>query len=640
MSDELAKNLQEQANIEDEKPKKKFNFNFQQAAAKPFTPSSPLGNTFQPGASSRYAYQDFSNYAKPQPEQDPSHFSAPQQSAQQSVTLDQYQNKTSGASLSTRGANKGKNVLTLGKKPEHKEAKVITVGAKSALTETKASSPSSATSLAPASASSTEQTKEPKIPAKEPPKPSHAEAKACEKASASVAVDSEAIIKEQEQLDQEVVQDMFGDAEALKEHMSIIFMGHVDAGKSTMGGNLLYLTGSVDKRTIDKYEREAQDAGRQGWYLSWVMDTNKEERNEGKTIEVGRATFETEKRRYTILDAPGHKMYVPSMIGGASQADAGILVISARAGEYETGFEKGGQTREHAVLAKTQGVDRMVVVVNKMDDPTVNWSKERFDECTSKLAVFLKATGYTNVTYMPVSGFTGAGLKDPVPKADAPWYSGPSLIEWLESVPLENRKIGAPFMLPVSSKAKDLGTVVEGKIESGALKKGASLLMMPNRQSVEVSTIFDESEQEINGAVVGDQVRLKLKGIDEEEIQIGYVLTSSKNPVKAVSRFEAQIAIVDIKSILTTGFSCVMHVHTAVEEVVFSQLLHKLEKGTNRKSKKAPAFAKKGMKIIAILETPSPVCVEEFAKTPQLGRFTLRDQGQTIAIGKVTKILD
>lgn len=150
----------------------------------------------------------------------------------------------------------------------------------------------------------------------------------------------------------------------------------------------------VDERTMDKFKREAKEQGRESWYLSWALDLTKEERSKGKTVEVGRAYFETEKRRYTVLDAPGHKTFVPSMIGGASQADVGILVISARKGEYETGFEKGGQTREHAVLAKTQGVNKLIVVVNKMDDPTVEWSKDRFTECTTKLAQFLKATGY------------------------------------------------------------------------------------------------------------------------------------------------------------------------------------------------------------------------------------------------------
>jgi peptide chain release factor subunit 3 len=186
----------------------------------------------------------------------------------------------------------------------------------------------------------------------------------------------------------------------------LIFIGHVDAGKSSLGGSILYATGMVDERTMEKFKREAKEQGRESWYLSWALDLTREERAKGKTVEVGRAFFETEKRRYTVLDAPGHKNFVPSMIGGASQADVGILVISARKGEYETGFEKGGQTREHAVLAKTQGVNRLVVVVNKMDDPTVNWSKERYDECTTKLAQFLKGTGYNPKTGEFTLGFS------------------------------------------------------------------------------------------------------------------------------------------------------------------------------------------------------------------------------------------
>lgn len=451
---------------------------------------------------------------------------------------------------------------------------------------------------------------------------------------------ADALIKEQEdEVDEEIVNDMFGG----KDHVSIIFMGHVDAGKSTMGGNLLYLTGSVDKRTIEKYEREAKDAGRQGWYLSWVMDTNKEERNDGKTIEVGKAYFETEKRRYTILDAPGHKMYVSEMIGGASQADVGILVISARKGEYETGFEKGGQTREHALLAKTQGVNKMIVVINKMDDPTVNWSQERYDQCVSNLSNYLKAIGYNvkqDVVFMPVSGYSGAGLKERVKKEECPWYDGPALLEYLDEMKHVDRHVNAPFMLPIASKMKDLGTVVEGKIESGHIKKGQSTLLMPNKIPVEIQNIYNETENEVDMAVCGEQVKLRIKGIEEEDISAGFVLTSPKNPIKNVTRFVAQIAIVELKSIMSAGFSCVMHVHTAIEEVHITRLLHKLERGTNRKSKKPPAFAKKGMKIIALLETEAPVCVETYDDYPQLGRFTLRDQGTTIAIGKIVKILE
>lgn len=192
--------------------------------------------------------------------------------------------------------------------------------------------------------------------------------------TATESRDAESVAKEQEEeLDEALVQDMYG-----KEHVNIVFIGHVDAGKSTLGGNILFLTGMVDERTMEKYEKEAKDAGRESWYLSWALDTNKEERAKGKTVEVGRARFETEKRRYTILDAPGHKSYVPNMISGAAQADVGLLVISARKGEFETGFDKGGQTREHAVLAKMNGINKLVVVINKMDDPTVEWSKERY----------------------------------------------------------------------------------------------------------------------------------------------------------------------------------------------------------------------------------------------------------------------
>ncbi|KAK9377959.1 P-loop containing nucleoside triphosphate hydrolase protein [Lipomyces chichibuensis] len=448
------------------------------------------------------------------------------------------------------------------------------------------------------------------------------------------------IVDDSDKIDEEVVEDLYG-----KEHLSIIFMGHVDAGKSTMGGNLLFLTGTVDKRTMEKYEKEAKDAGRENWYLSWVLDLTKEERSKGKTVEVGRGYFETEQRRYTILDAPGHKTYVPSMIGGASQADVGILVISARKGEYETGFERGGQTREHAVLAKNQGVNKLIIAVNKMDDPTVNWSKERYDECTGKLGNYLKSLGYKpkeDVTFMPVSAYSGSNLKDRVSKDICPWYDGPSLLEFLDSMPILERKINAPFMMPVGSKYRDLGTMVEGKIESGHAKKGSQLLLMPNKVPVEVLTIYNETEAEANVAVCGEQVKLRLKGIEEDDVQVGFVLSSVDYPVHTVTAFEAQIAIIELKSILSAGFTCVIHVHTAIEEVTFAALLHKLEKGTNRKSKKPPAFATRGMKIIARLEVVSTTgfCIERFEDYPQLGRFTLRDQGNTIAIGKVTKLLN
>jgi len=193
--------------------------------------------------------------------------------------------------------------------------------------------------------------------------------------------DAEAVYKEQAAAGVDAMRDLYGDDGMkdpnIKGHMNIIFTGHVDAGKSTMGGQLLYLTGAVDKRTMQKYEQEAKAAGKDTWYLSWALDSGKEERAQGKTVEVGRAYFETEKRRYTILDAPGHKTFVPSMITGAAQADIAMLVLSARKGEFETGFDRDGQTREHAVLIKNNGISKLVILINKMDDTTVNWAQER-----------------------------------------------------------------------------------------------------------------------------------------------------------------------------------------------------------------------------------------------------------------------
>ncbi|BGP27245.1 translation termination factor GTPase eRF3 [Rhodotorula toruloides] len=443
--------------------------------------------------------------------------------------------------------------------------------------------------------------------------------------------------------DQEALEDLYGveDAKDVKPHLNIVFIGHVDAGKSTMGGNILYLCGMVDKRTLEKYEREAKEAGRESWYLSWALDSTSQEREKGKTVEVGRAYFETDVRRYTILDAPGHKNFVPSMISGAAQADVAVLVISARKGEFETGFEKGGQTREHAMLVKTAGVQKLVVVVNKMDDPTVNWDKARYDEIVTKLSPFLKGTGYnmkTDVTFIPVSGFTGANIKEPVDRKVAPWVEGTSLLTFLDAMPLMDRKNNAPLMMPISEKYGDMGCVVVGKVESGKVRKNQDLFLMPNKTPVQVAAIFNEMEEEVSLALCGDNVRIRLRGIEDTDVNVGFVLTDPKKPVHTVQQFEAQLVILDTKNIITAGYSAVMHVHTASEEVTLSALLHYYDKKTGRKSRRPPQFAKKGMKIIARIDVAGPICIEKFSDHPQLGRFTLRDEGKTIGIGKVTRL--
>ncbi|GFF39594.1 eukaryotic peptide chain release factor GTP-binding subunit [Aspergillus udagawae] len=456
-------------------------------------------------------------------------------------------------------------------------------------------------------------------------------------------------LEQQADVDEDTLKEIYGEK---KEHVNIVFIGHVDAGKSTLGGSILYVTGNVDERTLEKYKRDAKEAGRETWYLSWALDLTNEERAKGKTVEVGRAHFKLTvqspdgpvERHFSILDAPGHKSYVHHMIGGASQADVGVLVISARKGEYETGFEKGGQTREHALLARNTGVKKLIVAVNKMDDPTVEWSKARFDECTVKVSKFLEALGYKkdDLTFMPISAQQTTGIKDRVPKELAPWYDGPSLLEYLAEMKTPERNINAPFMMPVSTKYRDMGTVVEGRIEAGVIKKNATCIMMPNRTKVEIAALYGETEDEIATGTCGDQVRMRLRGVEEEDLLPGFVLCSPKRLVHCVSAFEAKIRILELKNILSAGYNCVMHVHSAVEEVTFAALLHKCEPGTGRKSKRPPPFASKGQTIIARLEVISSagaVCVERFEDYNQMGRFTLRDQGQTIAIGMITKLI-
>lgn len=295
------------------------------------------------------------------------------------------------------------------------------------------------------------------------------------------------------------------------------------------------LTGMVDKRTLEKYEREAREKSRESWYLSWALDTNQEERDKGKTVEVGRAFFETDRKHFTILDAPGHKSFVPNMIGGAAQADLAVLVISARKGEFETGFDRGGQTREHAMLAKTAGVKHLVVLVNKMDDPTVNWDQGRYNECKDKILPYLKKLGFNpakDLTFMPCSGLSGYGLKDQVPETLCPWYRGPAFIPFIDELPSLNRKSDGPFIMPIVDKYKDMGTVVMGKVESGSARKGQNLLVMPNRvrlanngymkqsnlnefliilqTQVAVDQLFSD-DYEVTSVGPGENVKIKLK---------------------------------------------------------------------------------------------------------------------------------
>ncbi|XP_018013254.1 eukaryotic peptide chain release factor GTP-binding subunit ERF3A [Hyalella azteca] len=427
-----------------------------------------------------------------------------------------------------------------------------------------------------------------------------------------------------------------------KEPVNVIFIGHVDAGKSTIGGQIMYLTGMVDKRTLDKYEREAKEKNRETWYLSWALDTNLEERDKGKTVEVGRAYFETEQKHFTILDAPGHKSFVPNMIGGASQADLAVLVISARKGEFETGFERGGQTREHAMLAKTAGVKHLIVLINKMDDPTVQWSQERYNECKDKLVPYLKRVGFNpsrDIMFMPCSGLTGCNLRYPMDPALCPWYDGPAFIPYINDLPPLNRNTTGPFMMPISDRYNDRGTIVLGKVESGSCRKNDSLILMPNKSPVTLDVLWRDDD-EVNVVTCGENVKAKLRGVEETDIAPGFVLCDPLNPCKTGRIFDGQVVILEHKSIICAGYSAVCHIHSVAEEVTVKMLICTVDKKTNKPQKVGPRFVKQDQIAIMRFETSGVICMESFKDHPQLGRFTLRDEGKTIAIGKVLKVVD
>ncbi|RWR82348.1 Translation elongation factor EF1A/initiation factor IF2gamma family protein isoform 1 [Cinnamomum micranthum f. kanehirae] len=415
-----------------------------------------------------------------------------------------------------------------------------------------------------------------------------------------------------------------------KRHLNVVFIGHVDAGKSTTGGQILFLSGQVDDRTIQKYEKEAKDKSRESWYMAYIMDTNEEERVKGKTVEVGRAHFETDTTRFTILDAPGHKSYVPNMISGASQADIGVLVISARKGEFETGYERGGQTREHVQLAKTLGVSKLLVVVNKMDDPTVKWSKERFDEIESKMTPFLRSSGYNvkkDVQFLPISGLVGTNMKTRVDKSLCGWWNGPCLFEALDALEVPLRDPKGPFRMPIIDKFKDMGTVVMGKIESGSVREGDSLLIMPNKVHVKVLAIYCD-ESKVRRAGPGENVRVKLSGIEDEDILAGFVLSSIAKPIAAVTEFSAQLQILELldNAIFTAGYKAVLHIHAVVEDSEIVELLSQIDPKTKKPMKKKILFVKNGAIVVCRIQVNNLISIENFSDFPQLGRFTLRSE--------------
>ena len=423
--------------------------------------------------------------------------------------------------------------------------------------------------------------------------------------------------------------------------VSIVFVGHVDSGKSTISGSLLYNLGQVDDRAIEKYKREAKVKNRESWFMAYIMDTYEEEREKGKTVDIGKASFTTPHRRFTLLDAPGHAGYIPNLLLGACQADFAGLVISAKKGEFESGFDKQGSTREHTLLLKALGVNHLIVMVNKMDEDSVKWSKERYDNIVKTLKPFIHSCGFDvekNVKWIPISGLTGENLCIPLDKHKCDWYDGPDLIEIMDTIELPKRDENGPVRMSILDRYKENQVYIMGKIESGTIRYGDVYTLMPSGAKITVDWLFNSEEKGVPYALPGENIRIRCKGIDSEnEVNRGNILCSNDNLCLTFNVFEAEIQLLELPDnlIIAEGFSCMLHYHTFIEECTITP---KSEINRKTKVETKVKFVRSQARLKAFVKTKNVLCGEKYETFNNLGRFSMRYEGSTIGIGKILKI--
>ncbi|MCS7132828.1 MAG: translation elongation factor EF-1 subunit alpha [Aigarchaeota archaeon] len=426
-----------------------------------------------------------------------------------------------------------------------------------------------------------------------------------------------------------------------KPHLNLIVVGHVDHGKSTTMGHFLVRLGVVDERTVQQYEEEARRLGKETFKYAWILDRIKEERERGLTIDLAFQKFETKRYYFTLIDAPGHRDFVKNMITGASQADCAILVVSAKKGEYEVGISPGGQTREHAFLLSILGIRQLITLVNKMDDPTVNWSKERYEEIKQGVSDLLKRIGFdaSKIPFIPVSGWLGDNLLER--SKNMPWYNGPTLLEALDLFEEPPKPIDKPLRLPIQAvySIRGVGTVPVGRVETGVLKPGDQVVIMPLGVRAEVKSI-EMHHQPLQQAIPGDNVGFALKGVEKAQIKRGMVVSSPDSPCKVAKEFIAQIIVIYHPTAIAAGYTPVMHIHTAQTAVKFVELMEKLDPRTGQVVEKNPQFLKTGDVAKVKLRPLQSVALEPYSEFPELGRFAIRDSGMTVAAGVVREITE
>ncbi|XP_073532901.1 elongation factor 1-alpha [Phyllobates terribilis] len=441
-------------------------------------------------------------------------------------------------------------------------------------------------------------------------------------------------------------------AEKVKTHLNVVIIGHVDSGKSTTTGHLIYKCGGFDPRSLEKLEAAAGQLGKSSFKFAWILDKLKAERERGITIDISLWKFQTNRFTITIIDAPGHRDFIKNMITGTSQADVALLVVSAATGEFEAGVSRNGQTREHALLAYTMGVKQLIVCVNKMDLTDPPYSEKRFDEVGRNVTMYLKKIGYNpnGIPFVPVSGWTGENISSPSQKMG--WFrgwkvkrkdgfsKGQSLLEVMDNLVPPVRPANKPLRLPLQDvyKIGGIGTVPVGKVETGILKPGMTISFAPSNFSAEVKSI-EMHHEPLQTAFPGYNIGFNVKNIAVKNLRRGNVAGNSKSdpPTEATS-FTAQVIILNHPGFIKAGYSPVIDCHTAHITCQFSELQEKIDRRSGKKLEDRPYQLKSGDAAIVTLKPIKPFVVERFFDYPPLGRFAARDLKQTVAVGVVKSV--
>jgi len=437
-----------------------------------------------------------------------------------------------------------------------------------------------------------------------------------------------------------------------KIHISIVVVGHVDSGKSTTTGHLIYKCGGIDKRTIEKFEKESAEMGKGSFKYAWVLDKLKAERERGITIDIALWKFETSKFFVTIIDAPGHRDFIKNMITGTSQADCAVLIVAAGTGEFEAGISKNGQTREHVLLCFTLGVKQLVVAVNKMDSTEPKYSEDRFKEITKEIGAYVKKVGYNpaHVPIVPISGFHGDNMLEK--SSNMTWwkkskierkndkYEFETLLDCLDNIEPPSRPVNKPLRLPLQDvyKIGGIGTVPVGRVETGQIKPGMVVNFAPTGPTTEVKSV-EMHHEALTEANPGDNVGFNVKNVSVKDLKRGFVTSDSKNdPAKEAQDFLAQVIVLNHPGQIQAGYSPVLDCHTAHIACKFAELKTKIDRRTGKELEAGPKHVKSGDSCIVKMVPSKPMCVESFQQYSALGRFAVRDMKQTVAVGVIKEV--